>query len=288
MKRLILLLLLMPNLAFGEAGSAKQSIVVSIAPLQFVAGNLLAGICNVETAIDAGDSPATFELTPRDIEIFANARVYFLAGVPFESALVPVLKHQIPNLEVVDLTVNIEKRRFSEVSEDDPHGHTPGQLDPHVWTNPLNLIKINEQMSAHLRQAFPEHNQQIAVRAENLSSQLLDLDKQISILLAPFRGQTILVFHPAWGYFTDRYGLHQLALETNGKQPRTKSLGEFVTRAKVLASNTIFVQSQISDKAARVAANEIGARLVALDPLSEDYIQNLRHVAGAIAESFKS
>ena len=108
---------------------------------------------------------------------------------------------------------------------------------------------------------------------------------RIDSTLSEFAGQSIVVFHPAFGYFTRRYGLVQLAVEDEGKAPTARRLATVVASLENQKVQAIFIQPQFSDSAARRVADALGCALVDLDPLSEDYVENLETMASRIAKS---
>lgn len=97
-----------------------------------------------------------------------------------------------------------------------------------------------------------------------------------------------MVYHPSWGYFADTYGLQQIPIESEGKEPGAKALARLIEEAKENQISAIFVQKQFSQDQAKAVASSVGAKVVAIDPLSTDYPENLRDVAKAMAESSKA
>src|SRR5690606_3888118 len=101
-------------------------------------------------------------------------------------------------------------------------------------------------------------------------------------------GQRFLVFHPSWGYFAAAYGLVQVAIEHEGKEPGARALAGIIEQAKAEGIRVVFVQQQSAGASARAVAEAIGGRVVPLDPLAPDYLANLRRSAQAIAEALRS
>jgi zinc transport system substrate-binding protein len=110
------------------------------------------------------------------------------------------------------------------------------------------------------------------------------LDAELHQMLAPFRGQAFLVFHPAWGYFARTYDLRQVAVEVEGKSPKPQQLARLIAFARKENIQAIFVQPQFSAKSARTIAREIGAEVIAADPLAEDWAANLRRQAKILSQ----
>jgi zinc transport system substrate-binding protein len=132
----------------------------------------------------------------------------------------------------------------------------------------------------------PQHAAEYTENCRRLDSDLEELDREISRVLAPYRGRKIFVFHPAYGYFADAYGLVQVAIEEGGRAPGPRHLAEVIERAKGDGARVIFVQPQVSTTQAKTVAGAVGAEVIELDPLARDYIENLRRMAREIAESF--
>jgi zinc transport system substrate-binding protein len=114
--------------------------------------------------------------------------------------------------------------------------------------------------------------------------ELEDLHRRMEAILAPVRGRTFLVFHPAFGYLADAYGLAQVAVEAEGKEPSARQLARLIERAREERVRAIFLQPQFSPKSAEKVAEAVGASVVVLDDLARDYPANMERMARAIAE----
>jgi zinc transport system substrate-binding protein len=240
----------------------------------------------------------------------AEARIYFTIGVPFERAWMERIKAVNPGLKVVDTSQGIMKRngewgmgngecgvRNAEWGvgsgersvRDEPGRHVE---DPHIWLDPI-LVKSQARIIAEALVEIDPHNC-IEYQA-NLEVFLADLDRldgEIKKTLHGLEGRTFLVFHPAWGYFADRYGLRQMPVEVEGKEPGARSLADFIQRSKTLiaegqTAKALFVQKQFSTRSAETVAQAIGARVIPLDPLAKDYLENLRRTAEIISKELR-
>jgi len=116
---------------------------------------------------------------------------------------------------------------------------------------------------------------------------LLTLNERLTQFLAPVKGREFFVFHPAFGYFADRYGLKQTAVEYQGKAPGAKRLGDLAERLKNEKVRAVFAQPQYSTAEARALAESTGAKLVTLNDLSPDYEANLEDIARTLAENLQ-
>jgi zinc transport system substrate-binding protein len=96
-----------------------------------------------------------------------------------------------------------------------------------------------------------------------------------------------MVFHPAWGHFADAYGLQQVPIEIEGKDPKPAQLKVLIQHARVRDIRVIFVQPQFSSTSASVVARKIGGQMVFADPLAEDWMANLREVAATFKAALR-
>jgi zinc transport system substrate-binding protein len=127
-----------------------------------------------------------------------------------------------------------------------------------------------------------------AVYAANqaaFDAELAALDRELAALLAPLGRRSFLVYHPAWGYFADAYGLEQVPIEHEGKAPGARRLASLIEQARAADTRVIFVQPQFDKRAAERVATAIGGRVETVNPLAEDYADNLRRVARLIADA---
>jgi len=166
--------------------------------------------------------------------------------------------------------------------------HDHGQPDPHFWMNPKNMEIMAGTICEELKRIDPAGAKEYDRNLSLLRADLESLDREIAKKLAPLKGRAIFVYHPAFGYFMDRYGLKQRAVEIQGKSPRAKKLAELIAAARAENVKVIFVQPQFSRRSADRVAKAIDGVVVPLDSLAEDYMSNLRRMAEKIARSLGS
>jgi zinc transport system substrate-binding protein len=110
------------------------------------------------------------------------------------------------------------------------------------------------------------------------------LSEKIQTLFRNLKRRTIFVYHPCWGYFAREFGLKQIAVQHEGKNPGASALAELITAARKTHAHCIFVQPQFDVRSARILAGQIGGKVVLIDPLAEIWERNLLKVAGRIAD----
>jgi len=264
-------------------------VVVSILPQKTLVERIGGNHVEVSVMVKPGQSPATFEPSPRQMAVLADADLYFRIGVPFEQIWIKRILYANPELQLLDARDGMDMR---EMETADKHGsdhvHHQGAPDPHVWLSPP-LIKI---MALRLRDQLikldPSHESVYMENHAHLDRVLETLDADIRHLLADLKTRTFMVFHPSWGYFADTYDLRQIHIEIEGKEPGAQTLAKIIEEAQRLDIHTIFVQKQFSQAQANTVAAAISGRVVVVDPLAVDYPNNLYRMAKAILRSASS
>ena len=244
---------------------------------------------NVEVMVAPGASPHTYEPKPSQMKKLAVSRAYFAIGMPFEVTWLDKFIGVNPQLKIVSTDAGIEKIAMVEHHDEEEHhqpvaasqGQEPGRdgLDPHIWLSPLLVKKQAEMMKDALAELFPD---KAAFFQENLAAftkEITALDADLRALLKGKEGMRFMVFHPSWGYFAKDYGLEQVAVEIEGKEPKPNQMGKLIQQAKAQNIHVIFAQPQFSTKSAKLLAGEIFGEVVLIDPLAENWFQNMRQVA---------
>ncbi len=271
----------------GYAGGRLQ-IAVSIIPQKNLVERIGGDLVDVHLLVRPGYSPATYEPTPRQMAELAQADLYYRIGVPFEQAWMDRIRASFPNLPILDARDGIKLRQIDAGDAEHGHHHDQGEPDPHIWLGPP-LIKI---MALHLRdrlmQLDPSHKDIYVQNHKEFAGYLEQLDADIRKELAGLSSRKFMVYHPSWGYFADTYGLQQIPIESEGKEPSAQALGQLLDEARTSGVGAIFVQKQFSQAQARAVAAAIGARIVVIDPLAEDYPENLHAVAQAMAATLSN
>ncbi len=276
--------------AVPDGASSKIVVATSIPPHAWLIDQIGGEYVEVHTVLRPGESPTTHQPSDAQVSRVLSSRVFFRCGVPFESGA--WFRALDGHLEIVDLRDGVAIRTMASHTHDgdavEEGAHPSGDaVDPHIWLSPRRLMVQARLVAATLQQLDPNHARDYAARLAGLISEFEELDAWIENTLAPYRGRAFVVFHPSWGYFADDYGIRQLAIEIEGKEPSDAELTRLQEEAHTLAVSVVFVQPQIAGKSARAVAGAMGARLETLDPLAPDIVANLRHVTATIAESFR-
>jgi zinc transport system substrate-binding protein len=275
-----LTLLAMLGLA-GTGLAAPLPVFVSILPQQYFVHQVGGKQVAVSVMVGPGQSPETYEPTPKQMVALSRARLYFSIGVAFEDSWMKRIQAANPSLRVVPMQRGVGLLKLAGA------GGEPGGTDPHVWTSPRRVKPMAGNVRDALIQADPAHRGDYESNYRTFAAEMDKLDGAIRAILAPAWGKPFMVFHPAWGYFADDYGLRQIPIEAEGKEPGAKSLARVIDLGKREGVKVIFVQTQFSRRTAETVAAAIGARVVGVDPLAENYPQNLLRVAHEFANALK-
>jgi len=281
MNRILVLCLLtfLPALLFG-----KVDVVVSILPQKTFVKKIAGDLVDVTVMVAPGSSPATYEPKPSQMKKITKAQIYFSIGVPFEKAWLPRFKAQNPNMLLYDTAKGIKKLPMQEHNHSHHH-HSSSTLDPHVWLSPT-LVKIQAKNIADaLKKIDPKHKTVYENNLNKFEQEIDELDGKLLKILKPCQGKAMMVFHPSWGYFAKEYGLEQIPVEVEGKEPKSKELVNIIHEAKEEGVKTVFVQPQFSKRTAKVIADSIGANIVEADPVAPNWAENLIQIAKNICKA---
>jgi zinc transport system substrate-binding protein len=281
--------------------SDKVKVFASILPMAYFVERVGGPNVEVSVLVGPGQDPHTFEPTPKIMTRMAGARVLFKMGFPFEESLIKKIGSTFKNLEVVDLQKGIKLRAMTEEEKDAEearhghdeakgreHSHEAGEMDQHTWLDP-QLAKIQARTIADtLVRIDPGKRAQYEKNLKEFHADLDAVHERLTKALAPVKGKSFYVFHPAYGYFGDAYGLKQVPVQIGGKEPSAKQLARLIDSAKEDGVKVIFVQPQFSKKGAEALAKAIGGAVVALDDLSPDYLKNLQDMAVKIESALGS
>lgn len=271
------------------SGEERETVFVSILPQKFMVQQISGDLLQVEVMVKPGASPATYEPKPSQMRKLSQSLLYFSVGVPFENVWLDRIADINPKMAIIHTDKDIHKLAMATHHHDED-GHenenaeqTTG-LDPHIWLSPVLVKKQAMVIGESLISRFPDR--ELYFR-ENLELFLARIDRLHSDLQQIFRdkkGMRFMVFHPSWGYWAHEYGLEQVAVEVEGKNPKPAQLRELIEQARKENIHVIFAQPQFSVKSARVIARELNGKVITIDPLAEDWFENMRHVADIFKE----
>lgn len=273
--------------ATDQSTDPQLKVMVSILPQILFVERIGGAFVRVESLVQPGQNPHTYEITPRQMVELSEADIFFRVGVSFENGLIPRLKDAVPGLPIVDTRRGITLRPM-EPHDDDAHesgddDHQSG-MDPHIWLSPDLIALQGRTICDALCDIDPVHKNIFLENYGVLQTDLDALKNQIKTQLADLKLRKFMVFHPSWGYFADAFNLVQISVETEGKTPSARQLARTIDRARADGIITIIVQPQFSRKSADTIAAAIGGTVLPIDPLAKDVFATLQAAANAIGK----
>lgn len=288
---ILISLFLLASLSGLAEASQKIPVVVSIPPQKYFLEQIGKELVDVTVLIEPGADPHIFEPRPAQMVKLAKSRAYFAIGLTFENAILPRIRDLNPDLEVFDLSEGVFRYPM-EAGHTEHEGHHHGedsetglQKDPHIWNSPRNVNRIARSIAAALSELDPENSQKYR---DNCFAFLLKVDRvdmELRKIFLEKEGARLLVFHPAWGYFAREYGLVQVPVEIEGKEPKPADLAELINIARRENIRTVFTSPQFSERSSKILAQELGAEVTRIDPLAENWLENMKLVGYAIGKA---
>ena len=284
----LLALMLVAAMSTARAGE-PMTVAVSIPPQAWIVETIGGDHVDVEVMLPPGAAPATYEPRPRQMESLGRAAIYFSVGAPFEKGWLPRFRSTNTEMRVVDSVERIARRPM--IRHDHDHDHDgeamKAGIDPHVWLAPP-LVRLQAQtVRDALIQADPANAAAYQAGFHRAAAAINAVDGEILEVLAdvPVERRRFMVFHPAFGYFAEAYGLEQMTIEIEGKEPGPRELRGVIESARAQNVEVVFVEPQFPQRAARTLADEIGARVGTLDPLERDWPAGMRAIATTLEKS---
>lgn len=252
----------------------KMVVAVSIVPQANFVKAVCGDLVEVVTMIPPGSSPENYEPTPKEIQKFSDATIYFSIGVPTEK------NNIIPS--VADDTKVIALQEI--VSKKYPDLLIGGNRDPHIWLSPKRVMVMVNAIADEMSNIDPNNKDIYNANAKKYIEELQKVDNELKKSFDGMSNRKFIVYHPAFGYLADEYNLEMYALEEEGKEATAQRIIEMIDFAKKENIKAIFYQAEISKEQAKSFAEEIGGKTVMLSPLAEDYIDNIKDMAKTMAE----
>lgn len=259
-----------------KSDSDKKTIFVTITPMQSIIEEITAGDFDIEVIVPKGASPETFEPTPKQVTSFSDAEFIFSTGlVDFEQSLIERISG---DAEVINLSNGIELIAGSCSHGNHKHKHG---VDPHIWTSPRALRTMVTNAHKAIMAHYPD-----SVKYTEATGRLLEridaLDTYCATRIKAEGVEAMMIYHPAYTYYARDYGIEQIAIEHDGKEPSLRQTTALIEKAKEHGVKAILRQPQYSEDKVRAIANDAGAEIITTDPLAEDILGEIERVTEII------
>jgi len=264
-----------------EPHQGKLIVAVTVMPQKEFVEAVTGDRAEVVVLVPEGADPHTYEPEPETLRRVSEARAYFIvgSGLEFENHYLDKIRTLNPSMRIINTSEGIE---FIPSSIEDSHESAESPYDPHVWTSPRNAMVMVNNTLMGLQEIDPQHSRYYRENAATYLERLHELDMRIRMELKNRTGESILVYHPAWGYFCREYRLKQVAIEREGKEPGPATLSLIIQEARRKNIRVVIASPQFSRRNAELIADEIGARVAVVDPLGGNYTRNIEEVLRAL------
>jgi zinc transport system substrate-binding protein len=290
MKTISFFLMLVSLLALPECTAPGEGnyIAVTIETQRYFAEKIAGDKFTVHTVVPAGQSPEIYDPTPRQMIRIGKSRAYLQIGhLGFEQAWMPRIREQNPRIQVFDLSEGFTLITDPEEDEgeDGLHSHHhPGGIDPHIWSSINGARAIAENTLKAFITLDKDNEPYYRRNYDRLTEEIDETENRIRQKLSPPGNRAFIIYHPSLTYFADEFGLLQLCIETDGKEPSPAQLKELVDRARAYRAKVVFVQQEFDRKNAERIAEETACRLVTIHPQNYNWSDELISIANALAD----
>jgi zinc transport system substrate-binding protein len=266
-----------------EQDQQKSRITVSILPQKYFVEQIAGDHFEVNVMIPPGANPVTYDPAPSQLQQVEQSVAYIRVGyLVFERAWMDKIRGISPEMKVFDQSEGVDLIRNASGK----HATEKG-IDPHIWTSPKAVKTQVQNIGDFLIQLDPANRETYEENTRQLVGRVDSLDRVISGKLEGLKGSSFLIFHPALSYFARDYGLNQISLEHEGKEPSPSRLKEIIERAEKSRIEAVFVQKQFSTDEAATLARELNAEVVRIDPLAYNWFDNMKSMSRTIAKTLK-
>lgn len=261
----------------------KPVIVVSIAPERFFVQRIVGDAFEVNLLVPPGSNPELYDPTPRDIASVAHAQFYFYMGsLPFERVWLSAIEEQNPNIESVDVSKYLPELTFIHTHDD---GHVHG--DPHFWSSIEGAKAISRGVYEVLMERYPDLSEQFASNYQALLDEIEEVETRCATAFEGLARRSFVIYHPSLSYFAHEWDLEQLCIEQHGKEPSPAHLASLIDEARSKEVEVVFIQREFDVKNAEIVAKELNARIVEINPLDEDWVQEMHRLIDALTTPTK-
>ncbi|QXI15664.1 zinc ABC transporter substrate-binding protein ZnuA [Pseudomonas hamedanensis] len=265
-------------LLIGSA-QAEVKVLTSIKPLQLIAAAVQDGVAIPEVLLPPGASPHNYALRPSDVRKVQSVDLLYWIGPDMEGFLPRVLSGRtLPSIAVQDLP-GLKLRHFGEdnhshaeeadEADEHDHDHRPGSLDAHLWLSPVNARVIADRMAADLTAADPANAERYQRNAKAFDERLDALDQRLKKRLAGVEGKPYFVFHEAFDYFEDAYGLNHAGVFAVAAevQPGAQHVAAMRKRLQEVGKTCVFSEPPLRPRLAETLVAGLPVKLAELDAL---------------------
>ena len=277
--KLFFFLIFLLNACTVNTNENKSVISVSILPQKYFVEKIAGNNFEINVLIPPGASPATYDPTPAQIVELAKSKIYFKIGhIEFEKNWLDNISLEYPQLNIIDNSIGIDLLE----NKDNDHVHQHGFIEPHTWMSPENAKIIANSIYESILKLDKENE---IFYTKNFNLLILEIDslhRKLSMQFQDVQSRSFIIYHPALTYFAEAYNLHQISIETEGKNPSAFHIKQIIDTAKSQNIKIVFIQKQFDQEKAKAIAQEIEGLVIPIDPLDYNWHDQLLTISKAL------
>lgn len=265
----------------GTTQSSEEVLTVytTVYPLQYFTERIGGDLVDVKTVYPPGSDEHTYEPSQKDMIKMADSDLFIYLGLGLEG-FVDQAKDILSNEGVkmiaagehlaIENTEQHEHDDHDHEHEHDHDGHDHGDVDPHVWIDPVYGQQLAEEIKTQLITALPEHEEEFTANFDQLNEELNKLNDKFTSMVENADKNKFIVSHAAYGYWESRYGLEQISVAglSTSSEPSQKQLQNIIQTANENTLDTIYFEQNVSSKLTEIVQSEIGAESLQLHNLA--------------------
>lgn len=262
-----------------SSAQAEVRVLTSIKPLQLIAAAVQDGVGKPEVLLPPGASPHHYALRPSDVRRVQSFDLLYWIGPDMEGFMPRVLKNRTLPVVAVQSLPGLHLRHFAadsasheEERDEHDHDHRPGSLDAHLWLSSVNARVIAAKMAADLSAADPANAARYDSNAKAFAARLDVMDARIKGRVAGIAGKPFFVFHEAFDYFEDAYGLKHAGVFSVAAevQPGAQHVAAMRARLTEVGKTCVFSEPPLRPRLAETLTAGLPAKLAELDALGSN------------------
>ena len=268
--------------------STKPVLTVSIQPQRYFLEKIVGDKYDVLCLLTQGANPEAYEPSFNHLINLEKSKAYFCVGnIGFELAILNKVKNNNPDLLIVNTSEGIDLLRGTHdghCCNGNQHNHSH-EVDPHVWTSVVNAKIIAQNMYKSLIALDSQNKKYYTKNFNALLAELDGLEKELSDKLHDKRGVAFAMWHPSLSYFARDYGLTQIAMESEGKEVPAAILKNKIDEARGHNVKVLFTQREFDNRQVHTINEQLGLKMVEINPMSYEWAEEMKFIANAIAEN---
>ena len=280
--RLHLIIIALATLLVGcnqQRNIDYADVMVSIEPLKYIVKRIVGDDLKIEVLTPSGTSPETYEPTPHDIIALQEAKMIFSTGlIEFETTLFGKIGNEEKLIELHE-DIKLITGGCTHAHCNHKHG-----VDPHIWTSPRELRTMARNAHSAIMRHYPD-SAHYTVAYKAFDEELQQLDNECCEALQTTETKAFVIYHPALGYYARAYGLEQIAIENEGKEPSAKHIANIIEQAKAKGAKCLLYQSEFPRSVVEVIADDMELEPTEINPLQENMIEFIKEITKTITSN---